>query len=257
MITHAFRTPFAFARRAAASSLLIASLGIGVTMAPSAQAGPFDTLDRLDQDGFLSLAENLSAATHYKAVSPAEPLGVLGFDVGVEVSSTEIDEDLFDLASDGDFGTPSLLLPRVHVHKGLPFGIDIGASLGAIPDADLSLIGAELRIALVEGGVATPAIALRGSYSRAQGSSTLDVQNGALELTISKGFVMFTPYAGIGLVHGIVKPLNEEAGLAEEGFDQEKFYAGVNVNLVAVNLTAEADRTGDHTSFSAKVGMRF
>ena len=162
------------------------------------RAEPFSSLDRLDQTGFLELAEALAAATHYKAVAPAEPLGLLGLDIGVELSATEIDRELFDRASDGDYGADQLFVPRLHVHKGLPFGIDVGAFLGTVPETDLSLVGGELRLALVEGGVATPAVALRASYSRVQGIEELDLENAALELTVSKGFLMVTPTPGSG-----------------------------------------------------------
>jgi len=220
------------------------------------RAEAFESLERLDQAEFLQLSENLAAATHYKAVTPAESLGILGFDVGVEISSTEIDRELFDRASDGDYGAGSILVPRVHAHKGLPFGIDVGAFVGAVPQTDLSLFGAELRLALVEGGVAFPAVALRASYSSAFGSNSLQLDNAALELTVSKGFLMLTPYAGVGIVHSESKP-GDTATLADESVDQEKLFAGVNVNLVGLNVTAEADRTGEYTSFSAKLGFRF
>ena len=178
--------------RRSSVSLALGALAAG-TLALPVHADPFETLERLDQAQFLELAETLGAATHYKAVTPAEPLGIIGFDIGIELSSTSIDGALFDLASDGDYGTGSLLLPRLHVHKGLPFGIDIGAFLGTIPSSDLTLIGGEVRIALVEGGVAVPAVGLRASYARGQGSDELDLDSAALELTVSKGFLMLTP----------------------------------------------------------------
>lgn len=227
------------------------ALGTGV-----ARADPFDTLDALDQGEFRSLAENLAAGMHYKGITPAEPLGTLGFDVGLEISSTEIDESLFDRASDGDFGAGSLLLPRLHAHKGLPFGLDIGAFVGAVPSSDMTLAGAELRMALLEGGVATPAVSVRGSYSRLMRIDELDLNNAALELTVSKGILMLTPYAGVGFVHSKATPRGT-ATLDEESFDQTKLYVGLNVNLFPLNLTAEADRTGDHSSISAKLGVRF
>jgi len=234
--------------------------GLALTSGGAVQADAFDSLGDLDQSSFLDLAEHLAAATHYKGVTPAEPLGVLGFDVGVGLSSTPIDETLFDAASSGDFGAPSLLLPRVSAHKGLPFGIDIGAFVGIVPKSDLRMLGAELRYAILEGGVATPALAVRASYSKGVGLDALDIDNAGLELTISKGFVMFTPYAGAGIVKSNVTPAASGADattLSKESFQQEKLFVGVNVNLVGLNLTAEADRTGDHTSYSGKIGIRF
>ena len=222
-----------------------------------ALADPFETLGALSPDEFEALAENLAAATHYKSLSPGEPLGLLGFDIGIELSSTSIDDSsLFDRASDGDFGYDSVLVPRLHAHKGLPFGLDVGASIGLIPEADLSLIGVELRYSIVEGGVATPSVGLRGSYARTVDAESIDVDGAALELTVSKGFLMLTPYAGAGLVRSDVEALDVET-FDEESVDQRKLFVGLNANLATLNVLAELDRTGDHTSVSAKFGLRF
>ena len=231
------------------SSLVVASLFPIATHAES-----FESLRNLDQRTFEMLARNLSAATHYKGVIPAESLGVLGLDVGFELSTTEIDQDVFDLASDGSFEADALVLPRIHAHKGLPFGLDVGAFLSAIPDTDLSVVGAELRLSLARGSILKPAIALRGSYSQIQGIADFELNNTALELTISKGFLFFTPYGGVGVVR-----TNAEANfgnLEDENFTQEKMFIGATLNA-GLGLTVEADRTGDFTTFSAKFGLRF
>jgi hypothetical protein len=57
----------------------------------------------------------------------------------------------------------TLAVPKLHVHKGLPFGIDVGAMYSAVPNTNIKLMGAEVRYALVEGGIATPAVGLRAS----------------------------------------------------------------------------------------------
>ncbi len=235
------------------------AMGFGVQLlglsSPSA-ADSLNTLDQLTQGQFKSLAENLGAATHYKSLSPAEPLGLIGFDVAVELSATDIDEDaVFDAASSGDFDPDQLLMARLHVHKGLPFGLDIGASYGTTLDTDFTVFGAELRYAILEGSTITPALALRGTYSQVSGDDALDMQNAGLELSVSKGFLMLTPYAGVGIVRTIAEA-DDAANLSKETVDQTKLYAGVNVNL-GFNFGVEADQTGDHTTYSVKAGLRF
>lgn len=215
----------------------------------------FSTIDRLNQSQFLEFAENLGAATHYKAISPSEPLGIIGFDIGLEVSSTDIRGDLFDLASGGDFSGSELLIPRVHVHKGLPFGLDLGASLGAIPDTDIRVLGAEIRYTIVDGGIATPALGLRASYSQVQGLDQLEHNDAGIELGISKGFLFATPYAGVGIIRSTSDPQNID-GLSSESFDSRKLFVGITLN-VGFALTLEADRTGDIRTYSAKAGVRF
>lgn len=234
----------------------ILSLLIAVGIPVPVMAESFGSLDTLSQERFIQLSKNLSAAFHYKALGPAEPLGTLGLDIGVEVSSTEIDEALFDDASDGDFETKELIVPRIHVNKGLPFGFDLGATLSAVPDTDISIIAGEIRYALINGGALTPSVALRASHSQLQGLTDFDIDSSALEITASKGVFMLTPYAGAGIVRSNANPGRELNNLAAETFEQDKVFVGLTINL-GFALTLEADRTGDLRTYSAKAGIRF
>jgi len=235
-------------------SLTSVCLFISMLMPMASKAETLNSLGALDQRAFALLAKNLGAATHYKGVIPAESLGVLGLDVGIELSSTEIDRGVFDLASDGSFDGDALILPRVHAHKGLPFGLDVGAFLSAVPDSDLSVIGAELRYSVIKGSVLSPALAIRGSYSLVQGLADLDLSNTAFELTVSKGFVFLTPYGGVGVVRTNAEP--NFGNLVNENFTLDKMFVGVTLNA-GLGLTFEADRTGEFTTYSAKAGIRF
>lgn len=220
-----------------------------------ATAETFGNLDSLSQAEFLDLSEQLSAATLYRSVAPAEPLGITGFDIGIGVSSTQLDKAVFTRASGGDFDPGSLVMVRAVASKGLPFGIDIGASLGAVPGEDITLAGAEVKLALLEGGVATPAVALRASLSRLQGLDELRLDNQSLDVSVSKGFLMVTPYAGAGIVRSKGKP-DSTSPLQEESFRMRRLFAGVTLNL-GVAITLEMDRVDDRTSYSAKAGFRF
>ncbi len=233
---------------------LIATLPLVLTL--SVQASPLDSIGLLSQDDFKKLTGNIGAATHYKAVAPGETLGVIGLDLGIEVSSTEIDDDVLDRASGGNADIDTLLIPKLHAHKGLPSGIDVGVSFGAIPDTDITVWGGELRYALLEGGVATPAIGLRASYSRIDGSDDLELSNAAVELAVSKGFLMLTPYGGVGYVSTTGTPDDIYLNLEKEKVEESKVFAGLNVNL-GLNLAFEVDQTGDFTSYSMKAGIRF
>jgi len=233
----------------------VAGLILGTCLPFSVLADSFDSLEVLGQARFVKMSENVAAAIHYKGVGPAEPLGLIGFDLGLEVSSTQIDEEVFNLASSGDFETSELILPRIHLNKGLPFGLDVGASFSAIPGTDIKVLAGELRYAIISGGALTPALGVRASHAVLEGVSEFDMSSSALEVTASKGFVMLTPYAGAGIVKSTVTP-NNQGTLTEASFDQSKLYVGVTINL-GVALTLEADKTGDYRTFSAKAGFRF
>lgn len=231
---------------------------LGALMLPVAghAADDIDALGNLIQGEFRNFSEDLGAALSYKALAPAEPLGITGFDVGIEVTATSLEHsDLYDKASSGS-SISTLPIPKVHLHKGLPFSIDAGVMYSSVPGTNIELVGAELRWAFIEGGVAMPAIAVRGTMSSLSGVDQLDFDTKGLELSISKGFAMLTPYAGIGTVSVDSKPA-ASTGLKSESFSQDKIFAGLNVNMGLMNLAFETDQTGDASTYSAKFGFRW
>lgn len=225
------------------------------TACQMASAANLDTINALAQDEFRALSKDLTSALSYKAVAPAEAQGVTGFDIGVEVTSTEVSNSKALDKAMGNDGPSTLILPKLHAHKGLPFGIDVGAMYTSLPGSNISLMGGELRYALIDGGVAMPAVALRGTYTTLSGVDQLDFTTKGLELAISKGFVMFTPYAGIGNVWANSKA--NVVGLTKENLSMNKVFIGLNINLGLMNLAFEGDKTGENASYSAKLGVRF
>ncbi len=228
-----------------------------LTLSPAAwAAGDINNVSSLAQPQFKDLTADLGAALSYKAIRPAEPLGSLGFDIGFEVTRTHLETNALELATSGDATDSDLIVPKLHVSKGLPFGIDVGAFYTSVPSSNIGLIGGELSYALFEGGTISPAVSIRGTFSRLTGVDELDLTTKGLELSISKGFAMFTPYAGIGQVW-IDSSTNVSTALSDESFTKSKYFLGINFNLGLINLAAETEQTGDNTSTSAKIGVRF
>jgi hypothetical protein len=220
----------------------------------TAHAGDFSAIGSLSQDQFLRLSTDLGAALSYKGVTPATTLGTLGFDVGIEVTDTRIESsDAFSRAGAG--GQSHLMVPKLHLYKGLPWGFDIGAFVGGAPEVSARIFGADLRYAIVEDGLASPAVALRLSGTVSSGMGDLEVSTLALDVMASKKFTLLTPYVGAGAVR--VRSRASNTALEEVSFNKGRVFGGINVNLVGVNLALEAEKMGDNTSLSAKVGLRF
>ena len=221
-------------------------------------ANNVNALQNLGQSNFKLFSEDLGAALSYKAVTPPTPLGLLGFDLGLEVTSTKMTNSA-QWASALSSGTAlnSLIVPKLHVFKGLPLGIDIGAFYSAIPTTNIKLMGGELRYAIMDGGMALPAVGIRGSLTKLSGVDQLSFGTKGLDVSISKGFLMFTPYAGIGSVWIDSTPKNVGGLLTKETFRQNKYFVGGNLNLMLVNVAVEFDKTGASQSLSAKLGFRF
>jgi len=220
-------------------------------------AADINQIQTLTQDDFHKLSQDLGAALSYKPLTPTAPLGITGFDVGIAVTATSIkNSDVLQKAGAGDHST--LPVPSLRVHKGLPFGVDVGAMVGAVPGTNVRLYGGELRYAIVSGGAATPAIGIRGSYTKLTGVDQLDFDTKGLDLSISKGFLMFTPYAGIGKVWVASAPKDIPSSTpTKESLSLNKVFVGVNLNFGLTNLAFEGDRTGEATSYGAKLGFRF
>lgn len=229
---------------------------VSTALVHSAHAADLDSLQSLGQGEFRRLSEDLGAALSYKPLIPAEALGVIGFDVGVAVSATRLDSiEAWRRATNDNGLDATLPLVTLRAHKGLPFNIDIGAMVAGIPDSNVRLYGGELRWAVLPGSVALPAVAVRGSFTRLSGVDQLEFDTKAIDVSVSKGILMFTPYAGIGQVWSRATPRGVPL-LARESFSQSRVFAGVNINL-GVNLAVEVDSTGGIPSFGMKIGARF
>jgi len=220
-------------------------------------AADIDKIQTLSQEDFHKLSQDLGAALSYKPLTPTAPLGITGFDMGIAVTATSIEnKDALKNAGAGDHST--LPVPSLRLHKGLPLGVDIGAMVGGVPGTNVRLYGAEVRYAIVPGGAATPAIGIRGSYTKLAGVDQLDFNTKGLDLSISKGFLMFTPYAGIGKVWVASAPKDIPTSTpTKESLSLNKVFVGVNLNFGLTNLAFEGDRTGEATSYGAKLGFRF
>lgn len=228
-------------------------LAAAVLAAP-VQAGDLDNLDALYQAGFRDLARDLGAIASYKAAQPAEPYGIIGFDVSAGATWTGIEHrDAWELAS----GSRDSSVPLAHlsVTKGLPLNFDIGAYL-ATSNEGFRVLGAQLRYALHEGGVLTPAVGLRFATTRIEGADQFDYATNGVDLSISKGFAMLTPYAGIGRLWMDAEPV-AATGLADESLTATRWFAGMKVSLLLLQLTFEAERVGDADRYTANLGFSF
>jgi hypothetical protein len=234
---------------------VVASIVFAVSL--PAAAKEINNIGGLTQDEFHRMTQDLGAALSYKPLTPAEPLGLFGFDIGVAATDTKIkNTDVFTKVGAGDIS--DIAVPSLRLNLGLPFGIDVGAMAGEAPGTNIRLYGGEIRWAFIKGSTTMPAIALRGSYTQLAGVDQLDFNTKGVDLSISKGFAMFTPYGGIGKVWVTSTPKNiPTATPSEESLSQNKYFVGVNMNLVLINVVIEGDKTGDATSYGLKLGFRF
>jgi hypothetical protein len=221
----------------------------------------------LTQNAFKDLTKEAGAALSYKNVTPAEPMGITGFDVGIEGSFVSIstgNNNYWEKAFSHD--APSMLvLPKIRVQKGLPFGIDIGAMYTYMPGSNIKIIGAEIGYAILEGSVATPAVKVRGTYTKLTGVNDLAFQTAGVDASISKGFLMLTPYAGVGMIYlnskaeGNLQMISTLAGspLNAEKIWQPRYFGGLKISpMPLLGITAEMEYL-NRPVYSLKVAISF
>ncbi len=233
------------------SLVFVSLLGVSLPVV----AGDLNQINTLDQTQFRQLSEDLGAALSYKPLTPTTPLGITGFDLGIAATATKLqNSSAFAAAGAGDHS--SVIVPSLRLNKGLPFDIDVGLMYSVVPGTNIRLVGGEVRYAIVSGGVATPAIGIRGSYTKLNGVDQLEFNTRGVDLSISKGFLMFTPYGGIGKVWADSAPVGT-ANASKESFSINKVFVGVNLNFGLTNLALEGDKTGKASTYGAKLGFRF
>lgn len=223
-------------------------------VAASAQAQSVDA--NISGTAFKSLVEDTGAMASYRAQLPSEPQGLTGFDLGFSLTQAGL-QQTGRYAGDTQGLRSTMRWASLHAHKGLPLGWDIGAFISQGMDSQaksngIDQRGVELRYALLEGGAVTPALALRVNATELNGIQGYRLKTQGLDLSVSKGFALFTPYAGFGLVRA-----KGQAGELSESVTLNKTFVGIGTNLLLINLNLEYDKTGDVPSYSLKAGWRF
>lgn len=233
---------------------IVAALALAA--AGAANAADFNALKLLNQTEFRAFSEDVASAISYKGMIPAEGLGITGFDLGVRATATEVsNRDVLIKAANGASVPKAVPTVGLHAVKGLPFDIDVGLTLMTLPGTNVRATGGEVRWAFVGGNTLLPALAVRLSTVGLSGVDDLKMRSTGVDLSISKGFLFATPYAGVGRVQ--VSSKAPGAGLKDESFGQNKVFAGVNIAFVPLALGLEVDKTGDATSYGVKLAIRW
>ncbi|NTV49698.1 MAG: hypothetical protein HGB32_02625 [Geobacteraceae bacterium] len=224
----------------------IVSAAVALTVS-SALAADISFSSGLTQGEFKDLSKEAGAALGYRNMAPAAPLGLTGFDIGGEFSTISISKSssYWNAAFQND--APSyLVIPKLRVRKGLPFGIDVGAMYSYVPDSNIKLYGAELSKAILEGSAATPAVGVRATYTKLAGVDDLALQTYGIDASVSKGFVFITPYAGAGMMwinseaKGQLKSLSST--LTSETISVPRVFGGLKLSPIPLfAITAEAE----------------
>jgi len=245
--------------------IIIALLLIFIMAVPALAKTDITLPASFTQDDFKNLTRDLGLAISYVPLATAEPLGGVlpHIDLGVEATSTSIDNNASYWTKisnvPGNSSVPSsLVMPKIHLQVGLPIiPIDLGIVYGEVPDTNIKYTGYEVKWSILQGSTVSPAIALRGAYTTVTGVSDLDISTKSADLSISKGFAMFTPYAGYGMVWIDSKENSSSVTLQDESLTENKWFVGCKLTFFPLmNMVAEAD-FAKVNSYSLRLNIHF
>ncbi len=216
-----------------------------------AQAGDFDFNGGSEQD-FDAVMRDITAALGYKALHPAETGGIAGVELAAILSYAPTRESqAWRNTTGADVDTLGMV--GLRAVKGLPLGFELGAFYSSIPGTGAELLGGEVRYALIDGGVATPAVSIRAAISQLSGVDDFDFEHRSLDISVSKGFALLTPYAGIGRVWG--EGQRELPSRQRANHEDTRLFLGTRIGLGVLDITPEYERVGDNNVFNLLLGL--
>ena len=226
----------------AKNGVILLALLLGVCWAaPAAQADKYDLkLERLykrnesgawvkrGENFFSDLMGDMGSALAPRFLGPASTTGSLGFQIGLNMAFTNIDENAeywkavvtpYDdmgnsiannPAGPGAEGADSYLTTwQVYARKGLPFSLEVGGTITGLAKSSLVGVGLELKWSALEGFKKLPEIAFRGAVSTFLGTEDYSLLLASGDIMISKdipiaGLFVLSPYLGYEFlyVHG-------------------------------------------------------
>lgn len=223
----------------------VALLALPMLLAAAAPAAAWELLAGAPREDFEAFHQRFAFAAYPYPRHGAAPLGITGFRIYAEVTADrDFDEqDFYPGAVSGDLPGGTMSIARVGVRKGLPAGIDLGASYGEALDGDIELISGELLWAILDGGAVSPALSVRVTGTQSTGGGRYDLDLYGAELELSKGFAVVTPYVGGGFYYGEGRLDRGGLGDAFETDDTQAFvYAGITLNLLLPKITVEVEQ---------------
>ncbi len=236
--------------RGVAAAVVVAVLSGAAVHAAGIHPGPTFTTADLGE-----LADGLGDVLTFPNLCSAAPSGITGFDVLAAAGGPQVDTGAaWWHAVDGSTAGGFLYGQRLIARKGLPLHLDVGVQGGKVFGE--SFWGGEVRWAFLEGGAVSPAAALRVTYSRLAASG-VEADVAEAQLVVSKGFLVVTPYAGLGYRRASAAAVFGEPTPVRQTADEYRWVGTVGARLAllpVLHLVAEF-RQGFEKSLFVGVGV--
>lgn len=215
----------------------------------------------LTQAQWRTYVQQVGEIAAFKSLASAEPLGAMKFSVGVDYSSTPVNQH--DPAWINTFVHPdaecplgdAIAVPTLYGRMGVSDNMDIGAFWTTAPEANYGMVGGEVKYRLSRESQDLPAIAVRGSVTILTGVPDYDIDIYSIEALASKNISFLTPYVGFRGSLAVGTETTSKVDLSQERVLFPQAYAGLSYSVWVLNLAAEYNVSNVNT-FAFAAGVR-
>ncbi|CAM3224702.1 hypothetical protein G4177_16690 [Corallococcus sp. ZKHCc1 1396] len=151
---------------------------------------------------FRAFARTFGAVINSANLMPPRTTGHSGYAFNAELSVVSLPDGVFLPTEREQPG--SVLVPSVHVRKGLPFSLELGGRVGWVEKSSMVTATGELKWAVNEGFTYLPDVGVRLHVTKLFGAHDLDLTTTGLDIGVGKqfplgGMITLTPYGGLDL----------------------------------------------------------
>ena len=236
---------------------------------------------------FEDLTRDLGFILSPKGLSPADTIGVAGFESSFEISLNVIDPSAEYWQTAVEDRDPSSLMAvsQVHFTKGLPHSVEIGGVLSHLHSSDIWSVGTEITWSFHDDFFhPVPNLGARGFVSHAVGASDLNLTTAGVDVITDvpigvNGMFSFTPYVGYNFLAIFASSRLLDASPADPAPPVEstegtlavkpefvfenvtntfhRYLGGFRCRFAYVNFTTEVLFSPEVQTYSFKLGMDF
>ncbi|MBU8896014.1 hypothetical protein DRW03_05310 [Corallococcus sp. H22C18031201] len=152
---------------------------------------------------FRAFARTFAAVMTSTNLMPPQTTGHSGYALNMELSVVSLPDTVRIPTEKAQPGT--VLVPSLHVRKGLPFSLELGGRVGWVEKSRMVTATGEVKWAINEGFTYLPDVGVRGHVTKLFGAHDLDLTTLGVDIGIGKqfpigGMVTLTPYGGLDFV---------------------------------------------------------
>jgi len=223
----------------------------------------FDLHSELTQDEFDEFAGEAGAVMRFHQVADARLLGPGNWDVGLQLSSTAVDDakgawnNTMSHPTEDHYLGHDLAFPRIVVRLGVSEWADVGVWGSLDPNANYGFIGLESKVALLKEGIRWPvSVSLRPNATVLLGPDEMWAGNSSVDLALSRSFHGVSPYLGVGASASMAVETSKDVDLDNGLSATPLAFAGLDFRWKALSLGAQVERS-DLTTYSFRAGGSF